>query len=79
MEMTGIPHYERLSRLLDRAENDDEARIVHIRPVREVFIVHVGGTRCVTSRTDNMMNIRARVTLTVEFIPTCIFIFLLYV
>ena len=32
MEMTGIPHYERLSRLLDRAENDDEARIVHIRP-----------------------------------------------
>ena len=39
--MTGIPHYERLSRLLDRAENDDEARIVHIRPVREVLYMLV--------------------------------------
>jgi hypothetical protein len=47
--------------------------------VREVFIVHVGGTRCVTSSTDNIMNIRARKTLTVEFIRTGIFVFLLYV
>ena len=47
--------------------------------VREVFIVHVGGTRCVTSRTDNIMKIRARITLTVECIRGCIFIFLLYV
>ena len=30
--------------------------------VREVFIVHVGGTRCVTSSTDNMMKIQARTT-----------------
>ena len=44
--------------------------------VREAFIVHVGGTRCVTSSTDNIMKIRARITLTVEFIRTCIFLFL---
>ena len=47
--------------------------------VREVFIIHVGGTRCVTSSTDNIMKIRARITLTVEFIRTCIFIFWFYV
>jgi hypothetical protein len=41
--------------------------------VRAVFMIHVGGTRCVTSRTDNIMNIRARITLTVECIRTCIF------
>ena len=47
------------------------------RIVREVFIVHVGGTRYVTSSTDNNMNIHARITLTVEFIRTCIlFIFI---
>jgi hypothetical protein len=34
----------------------------------------VGGTRCVTSSTDNIMKIRARITLTVEFIRTCIFL-----
>ena len=44
--------------------------------VREVFIIHVGGTRCVTSSTDNIMKIHARITLTVEFIRGCIFIFL---
>ena len=42
--------------------------------VREVFIVHVGGTRCVTSSTDNNMKIHARITLKVEFIRTCIFL-----
>jgi len=47
--------------------------------VKSVFIVHVGGTRCVTSSTDNIMNIHARITLTVEFIRGYIFIFLLYV
>ena len=47
--------------------------------VREVFIIHVGGTRCVTSSTDNIMKIHARITLTVEFIRTCIFLFLFYV
>ena len=30
--------------------------------VREVFIVHVGGTRCVTSSTDNNLKILARIT-----------------
>ena len=43
--------------------------------VNSVFIVHVGGTRCVTSSTDNNLKIRARITLTVEVIRTCIFIF----
>ena len=43
--------------------------------VRAVFIVHVGGTRCVTSSTDRTMKITARITLTVECIRTCIFIF----
>jgi len=43
------------------------------------FIVHVGGTRCVTSSTDNNLKILARITLTVEFIRTCIFLCLCYV
>jgi hypothetical protein len=47
--------------------------------VREVCMIHVGGTRCVTSRTANNMKIRARITLTVECIRTCIFLFLFYV
>ena len=47
--------------------------------VKSIFIIHVGGTRCVTSSTDNIMKIRARITLTVEFIRGCIFIFLFYV
>ena len=49
---------------------------VWLYQVREVFIVHVGGTRCVTSSTDNTMNIHARITLNVECIRTCIFIVL---
>ena len=47
--------------------------------VREVFVIHVGGTRYVTSGTDNIMNIHARITLNVEFIRGYIFIFLFYV
>ena len=43
--------------------------------VKPVFIVHVGGTRCVTSSTDNIMKIHVRITVTVEFIRTCIFLF----
>ena len=49
------------------------------RYVKSVFVVHVGGTRCVTSSTDHYMNIHARITLSVEFIRTCIFLFLFYV
>jgi hypothetical protein len=49
-------------------------------PVREIcIIVHVGGTRGVTSSTDHYMKIHARITLSVEFIRTCIFLFLCYV
>ena len=47
--------------------------------VKSVLNIHVGGTRCVTSSTDKIMKIRARITLTVEFIRTCIFLFLFYV
>ena len=47
--------------------------------VREVFVIHVGGTRCVTFSTDNNMKIHGRITLTVEFIRGCILIFLFYV
>jgi len=43
--------------------------------VKSVIIIHVGCTRCVTSSTDNIMKIHARITLTVEFIRTCIFYF----
>ena len=42
-----------------------------------MFIVHVGGTRCVTSSTDQIMNIHARIPLTVECIRTCLFVFLM--
>ena len=41
--------------------------------VREVFVVHVGGTRCVPSSTDNTMKIHARTTLTGACIRTCLF------
>ena len=47
--------------------------------VKSIFIIHVGGTRCVTFSTDNIMKIRARITLTVEFIRGYIFIFFFYV
>jgi hypothetical protein len=47
--------------------------------VKSVFIIHVGCTCCVTSSTDNIMKIHARITLTVECIRTCIFICLFYV
>ena len=49
------------------------------RYVTSVFMIHVGCTRCVTSSTGNTMNMHARITLTVEFIRTCIFLFLFYV
>ena len=45
------------------------------RGVREVFMIHVGGTRCVTSSIENIMKIRARITLNVEFIRGYIFRF----
>jgi len=47
--------------------------------VKSVFIVHVGGTRYVTSSTDNIMKIHSRITLKVEFIRGYIFICLFYV
>ena len=39
--------------------------------------IHVGGTRCVPSSTDNIMNRQARITLTVECIRTCIFFYVM--
>ena len=47
--------------------------------VKSVFVIHVGGTRYVTSSTDNIMKIHAGITLTVEFIRGYIFVFLFYV
>ena len=43
--------------------------------VKSVFMIHVGGTRCVPSSTDHIMKILARITLKVEIIRTCIFLF----
>jgi hypothetical protein len=42
---------------------------------QSVFIIHVGGTRDVTSSTDNSIKIQARITLTVECLRTCIFFY----
>ena len=42
-------------------------------------VVHVGGTRCVTSNTDHNMKIHARITLSVEFIRACILLFVCHV
>jgi hypothetical protein len=47
--------------------------------VKSVFMIHVGGTRCVTSSTDNIMKIHFCITLNVEFIRGYIFKFLFYV
>ena len=44
------------------------------KQVREC-IIHVGGTRCVPSSTGNIMNIQARIMLTVECIRTCFFFY----
>ena len=41
-----------------------------------VFMIHVGGTRCVTSSTDNILKIQARITWNVECIRGYIFTFL---
>ena len=80
-------HARVFSRLANQYQKEDETltRILDgmsmwtQRYVKSVFMIHVGGTRCVTSSTDNNMKIRARITLTVEVIRTCIFLFLLYV
>jgi hypothetical protein len=52
----------------------EEKRTQVMVKVREVLIVHVGGTRCVPSSTGNIMKRHARITLTVEFIRTRIFL-----
>ena len=47
------------------------------RYVKSVFIIHVGGTRCVTSSTDNIMKIHVRITLTVECIRVFVYVYLM--
>jgi hypothetical protein len=42
------------------------------------WLIHVGGTRCVTSSTDHYMKLQARITWTVEVIRTCLFVFLMF-
>ena len=43
--------------------------------VREVLMIHVGGTRCVTSSTVHSMNIHARITWTVEVIRNFFYVY----
>ena len=47
--------------------------------VKSVFIVHVGGTRCVTRSIDHIIQIHARITWGVVVIRAIFFIFFLYV
>ena len=47
--------------------------------VKSVFIVHVGGTRCVTRSIDHIIQIHARITWGVVVIRAILFIFFLYV
>jgi hypothetical protein len=54
------------------------ARDYPVMMVREVFIVHVGCTRCVTSSTANNMKIHARITLNVEFIYEHVFFYVYF-
>ena len=73
-------HLKRMNQKLHQEyDGDDLFTWQYAVYVKSVFIVHVGGTRYVTSRTDNIMKIHARITLKVEFIRGYIFIFLLYV
>ena len=65
------PHHRTADTL--RATAGQRERSV-VDQVREVFIVHVGGTRCVPSSPDPCMNRQARITLSVECIRTCIFL-----
>ena len=62
------PRLQRVAGVDARLDGKEHAMVCAIG------LVHVGGTRCVTSSTDNIMNIQARVTLTVEFIRACILI-----
>jgi hypothetical protein len=53
------------------------AALDHPLYVKSVFVmIHVGGTRCVTFSTDNIMNIHVRTPLNVECIRGYILIFL---
>ena len=73
-------HLKRMNQKLHQEyDGDDLFTWQYAMYVKSIFIVHVGGTRYVTSRTDNIMKIHARITLKVEFIRGYIFIFLLYV
>ena len=47
--------------------------------VREVFIIHVGGTCCVTWSIDRIIQIHGCITWGVEFIRAIFFIFFFYV
>ena len=55
-------------------ERQQERRLWWV--VREVFMIHVGGTRCVTSSTDNILKRHFRITWNVECIRGYIFTFL---
>jgi hypothetical protein len=67
--------YQKVGWLYDPFVRGAEWWQIHDVLLKMVSYLHVGGTRCVTSSTDNTMKIRARITLTVECIRTCIFLF----
>ena len=60
-------------------KNKNEDAVALEEEVRKVFIVHVGGTRCVTWSIDRIIQIHARITWGVEFIRAIFFIFFFYV
>jgi hypothetical protein len=53
-----------------RAEIERQRQPARRQTVREVFMIHVGGTCCVPFSTDNNMNIQARIILNDEVIRT---------
>ena len=65
--------------LLDDIREQRRARILLVRSVFLVYIIHVGGTRCVTWSIDRIIQRHACITWGVELIRAIFFIFFLYV
>ena len=79
LQETGAKFETRKKEHLARDGEVAKTKATIMKYVKSVFVVHVGGTRCVPSSTDNIMKIRARITLTVECIRACVCLFLCYV
>ena len=59
----------------ERPSHHHPSPIAVCHVVRELLMIHVGGTRCVTSSTDQIMTIQAWITWTFECIRPCTLIF----